>query len=231
MSASLLVDLTPLKKHRNYRLLFSAQIISYFGTSLTQVAVPYQLHALTHSTAQVGYMGIFQIIPLTVGAILGGKLADREDRRQMILQFELILALLMGSLALLTARGGATTTLLYIFVACSSLFTGLHRPSLDALGPQLVPREEYLSMSALNGFRYTFAALIGPSLAAWLITSFPLQWIYVIDGCSYLISIFWIFQIRSPKLTIRGDHKELSWKEGFERAWKTPLLLGTYLVD
>ncbi len=232
MSArSYLLDLSPLKKHRNYRLLFSGQMISYFGTSLTQVAVPYQIHLLTHSTAQVGMIGIFQLGPLALGGILGGKLADQEDRRRLILRFELALAILLGALAIITARGEATTALLYSFVAISSFFTGLHRPALDALGPQLVPKDDYLAMSALNGFRFTFSALIGPSLAAWLISAFPMQWIYAIDSCSYLLSIFWVYQIKPPAYVPDPNKIELSWSEGFSRAWKSPLLLGTYFVD
>src|SRR5438132_9593605 len=92
------VDITPLRRHRDFRLLYIGRFVSLFGNQITFVAVPYQVFTLTHSTVAVGLLGVVELAALLTFALLGGALADALDRRLMVLMSEA--ALMVGSVIL-----------------------------------------------------------------------------------------------------------------------------------
>src|SRR5262245_10362149 len=83
------MDLTPLIRNRDYRYLYAAQFITFFGTMVTYVALPYQIYSITKSTLVVGMLGIVELVPLLATAFVGGALADAVDRRKMVILTEL----------------------------------------------------------------------------------------------------------------------------------------------
>src|SRR5690349_1546191 len=95
-SKSVLLDITPLRRHRDYRLVFLGQTVSSFGTFLTYVALPVQIYRLTNSSGIVGLVSAAQFIPLACTALWGGAFADAFDRRRLLLLCEVLL--LCGSL-------------------------------------------------------------------------------------------------------------------------------------
>src|SRR5690242_17469780 len=78
------LDLGPLRRHRDFRLLWAGQGVSFLGSMVTYVAIPYQAYALTHSSLVVGLLGLAELAPLLVAALAGGALADALDRRLMV---------------------------------------------------------------------------------------------------------------------------------------------------
>src|SRR5215831_8449787 len=90
-------DLKPLRRS-DFRLLFAGQLVSFLGTQVTAVAVPFQLYQLTHSSLAVGLFGLVELVPVLGFAFLGGALADARDRRTMVLLTELVFALTSGLL-------------------------------------------------------------------------------------------------------------------------------------
>lgn len=78
---SQLLDLSLLKRNRDYRLLYLGQFISFIGTMITSVALPYQIYHVTHSTLMVGLLSLAQLLPLLITALIGGVFADRYNRR------------------------------------------------------------------------------------------------------------------------------------------------------
>src|SRR3977135_1555556 len=87
------VDITPLRRHRDFRLLFVGRMVSFFGSMITVVAFPYQVYQQTHSLLLVGLLGVLEFVAILVFAMLGGALADAADRRSLVLLSE---AALMG---------------------------------------------------------------------------------------------------------------------------------------
>src|SRR5260370_5098881 len=79
------LDITPFRRHRDFRLLFVGRLVSFFGTMITFVAVPYQVYQLSHSTLLVGALGLVELAALLVFALLGGPFADAADHRTMAL--------------------------------------------------------------------------------------------------------------------------------------------------
>src|SRR5579885_218692 len=94
-----LVDTTPLRVSADFRRLWVAQAISFAGSTMTMAALPYQIFRLTHSSLDVGLFGLAQLVPLLVFAVLGGVLADRHDKRSLLLLQTVASLLLSACLA------------------------------------------------------------------------------------------------------------------------------------
>lgn len=228
----MLLDISPLRRHRDYRLLFLGQVVSALGTFFTYVALPVQIFELTKSSAMVGLLGIIQLVPVAITAVWGGVLADAVDRRQLLRWCE---ALLMGcSLALATnsLAPHPSVTMLFIVAALMSAISGIHVPALESLTPKLVNREELTAVSALTSFRGTSAAVAGPALAGVCIASWGLPVTFGIDAITYAISLLALTAIRSmPPPDSAPTVSFGNILEGFRYAASRPELIGTYVID
>ena len=160
------IDLGPLRRHRDYRLLWFGLAVSFFGSEISYVAVPYQAYALTGSTAVVGLLALVALAPLLLSAIVGGALADAVDRRRMVLITELGLAALSGVLLVNALLPQPRLWLLFVVEALAASLAGFLRPSLDALTPRLVEKNELTAASALDSLRFQIGLIGGPAVGA-----------------------------------------------------------------
>ncbi len=228
----MLIDLSPLRRHRDFRLVFIGQLVSAFGSFLTYVALPVQLYELTHSSAIVGLLGAAQLLPLACTALWGGALADAMDRRRVLLGAEALL--LCGSLALMANASLAQPSAVAIFVvaALMSALDGFHRPALESLTPRLVASEDLAAVSALSSLRFTTASIAGPALAGLCIAQFGLPFTFAIDVGSYLVSFAALYAIRGMPPAEHAPAVGLSSiAEGLRYAAARPELIGTYVID
>lgn len=226
------MDITPLRRHRDYRLLYIAQTVSFLGTMLTYVALPYQMYQLTHSSLQVGLLGLAELIPLLLTAFIGGALADSVDRRRMVIVTDILLAGGSLTLALLAFSDAPPVWSLYVLAGFMSGMNGLQRPSIDALMPRLVPREDLMAAAALGSFRGSFIMIVGPAIGGVLIASVGLTFTYAMDVCSYVIALGCIVMIRKTTAPEGAERPTLeSVREGFRYARSRQELIGTYVVD
>src|SRR5215831_3561013 len=190
------LSVAPLKKHRDYRLLYTGQLVSMFGSMITYVAVPYQVFVLTHSSFAVGLLGAAQLVPLLIFALWGGAYADAMDRRKLLIVSEIFMT--CGSLALaingIFARG--SVALIFIVSASMSACNGFHRPALDAMTPRLVDREDLTAVSALNFFRFSVSAIGGPALGGLCMAALGYPLTYSMDVLSFGISLVALAAIR-----------------------------------
>jgi MFS family permease len=142
LARHLVVDIGPLRRHRDFRLLWVGRAISLFGSMVTYVAIPYQAYQLTHSSLIVGLLSAVEFATLLVMPLIGGALSDAVDRRRLVLLSELLLA---GASVVLLVNALAPEPRLWVLFAAAGLiaaFDGLQRPPLDALLPRLVGRDE-----------------------------------------------------------------------------------------
>ncbi|HLH30581.1 MAG TPA: MFS transporter [Terriglobia bacterium] len=226
------LSIAPLKKHHDYRLLYTGQLVSMFGSMITYVAVPYQVYDLTHSSFAVGMLGASQLVPLLLFALWGGAYADAMDRRRLLIVSEIFMT--AGSLAL--ALNGLlvhpSVALIFVVSAAMSACNGFHRPALDAMTPRLVDREDLTAVSALNSFRFSMSAIGGPALGGICITALGYPLTYTLDVLSFLVSLVSLAAIRRmPPAdgTSRPGIQSIS--EGLKYALSRPELIGTYAVD
>lgn len=228
----MLLDITPLRRHRDYRLVFLGQTVSSFGTFLTYVALPVQIYRLTNSSGIVGLVSAAQFIPLACTALWGGAFADAFDRRRLLLLCEVLL--LCGSLALCVNAfmPSPSVPLIFVVAALMSAVSGFHTPALESLTPRLVDREELPAVSALTGLRGTTAAIAGPALAGVLIAAFGLPITFAADAATYAISLLCLVTIRSmPPVEGAPEVGLASIVGGIRYAISRPELIGTYVVD
>jgi MFS family permease len=226
------LNLAPLRKHRDYRLLYTGQLVSMFGSMITYVAVPYQVFELTHSSFVVGLLGAAQLLPLLLFALWGGAYADAMDRRKLLIVSEIVMT--GGSLALAINGMLAHASLALIFAvsATMSACNGFHRPALDAMTPRLVDREDLTAVSALNFFRFSISSIGGPALGGvcMAVLGYPLT--YMIDVLSFLISLISLAAIRRMPPSDRASQPGIqSIAQGLKYALGRPELIGTYVVD
>jgi len=227
-----LLDVSPLRRHRDFRLLFVGQLVSAFGNFLTYVALPVQIYDLTGSSAIVGLLGAAQLVALAAAALWGGAFADAIDRRRLLLWCEAILALLAIALAVNSLLPRPSVAALFVISGFMSAVTGFHRPALEAMTPRLVEFGELSAVSALSALRRTVASVAGPALAGICIASFGLPMTYLIDVATFLLSLVALGAMRAmPPAPGAKAAGIASIVEGLQYALKRPELVGTYVVD
>jgi MFS family permease len=227
----MILDISPLIKNRDYRLLYTGQLVSAFGSMITYVAVPYQVWEITKSSFAVGMLGAVQLVPLLFFALWGGAYADSMDRRKLLVVSEILMAL--GSLLLAVNSMFSAPSIVLIFVVSAGMaaLNGFHRPALDALTPRLVDREDLRAVSALGSLRYSLSAIAGPALGGILIAKTGIVSTYLIDVATFVISLVSLAAIRrmpAPGAKKPGIRTIL---EGLSYAKSRPELMGTYIVD
>jgi MFS family permease len=226
------IDIGPLRRHREFRLLYIGQAVSFAGSMITYVAIPFQVYDLTHSTLVVGLLGVAELVPLLGTALLGGALADAHDRRRLVLLADtalLLLALVLVGNAMLDEPH---VWLLFVVAAGMSAAGGLQRPPLDAMLPRLVPREELPAASALEGFRDNAGRIAGPALAGVLIATAGLGATYAVDAASFLVSLAALARMRAIPPSPEAAPPSLARvREGWRYARSRQELIGSYAVD
>lgn len=226
------VDTTPLRRHRDFRLLFAGQLVSFFGTMITSVAVPFQAYAITHSSLAVGLFGLVQLAPMLLLAFVGGALADALDRRWLVLLTELSLSLLSVTLLVNALLPHPHLWLLYVVAALQVGFDALQRPSLNALLPRLVDRDELTAAAALNSLRSTSGMILGPAAAGLLIAVVGLPGAYGVDAATFVVSLVALRLMRAVPPPPDAERPSLRGVvDGLRYAGSRPELLGTYVVD
>lgn len=228
----MLIDISPLKTYRDYRLLFTGQLISQLGTMVSYMAVPYQVYELTKSNALVGALGLVQFVPVVIFGLLGGTYADRLNRRKLILVCEFVLALCIGLLLLNSLRSEPSVIAIFILVAIAQSVVGFHRPSMEALTQKMVEPRDYAAVGALGSFRYSVSAISGPLLGGILIAAFGLKGAYLFDFISFLgalICVALMSRVPNPEPSERSPLTDA--KAGMKFAISKPELIGTYLID
>jgi MFS family permease len=226
------IDLTPLRESREFRLLFAGQAVSFFGSMMTFVALPWQTYRLTGSTLASGLLGVAEFVPIFIMAFVGGALADAVDRRRMVRLTEALLAL--GTL-LLVFNSLLAEPRVWVLFLCAALFAalnGLQRPSLDALIPRLVTAEQMPAAIALRSLGATVSMIGGPALGGLLVATAGPAVTYSIDFVTFAASLAALWAMRAVPPPAGAERPSLrSIVEGLRYARGRPELLGTYLID
>jgi MFS family permease len=230
--SSLAIDLTPLRKYRDFRLIFTAGLFSYFGSMITFVALPFQIKELTGSYWMVGLIGAVEIIPLIIFGLYGGVLADHVDRKKMIWLTEFGTLVATFILFLNALRDKPSVVLIFIIAAIFAALSGLKRPSQEAILPRLVNHGDLPSASALMSLRWQFGGIVGPAVGGILVATYGAETGYLVDCLTFVVSLALLARIKNvPPLTTRTAPSIESLMEGIRYAFSRRDLLGTYVVD
>jgi MFS family permease len=229
------IDLGPLRRHRDFRLRTIAASVSVFGAYFTLIAVPVQIMRLTDSTVAVGLVGAVEFVPIVVVGLLGGAIADRFDRRKVVLASEL--GALACTLVLLVNSMLAEPQLwvIYLMAAGAASASALQRPSLDAMLPRYVPHAEIPSASMVNNQAWGLAGIAGTTLGG-VLASTNISLAYAVDATSFVLALLVFSRLtplpRTLSTVVPGVRATLaSVGEGLRYAVGRKDLLGTYLID
>lgn len=226
------MDVGPLRRHRDYRLLFAGQALSFFGSMVTYVAVPYQVYQLTGSSLAVGLLSLAALAPLLVTALIGGAIADAVDRRRMLQLAELFLGLSVVILLANSLLDEPKVWVLFVVTPLMAALDGFQRPSLDSMVPRLVSREELPAAVALDTFRGEVGMIAGPAVGGLLIATIGLPATYGLDVATYGASVVALALMRAVPPPPDATPPSLrSIVEGIKYAWSREELLGSYGVD
>lgn len=226
------VDVTPLRRHRDFRLLFIGRFVSFFGSMISSVALPYQVYQLTHNLLAVGVLGVVEFGPILVFAFIGGALADARDRRTMVLLSEAALMVCSAVLVVNAAIARPQVWVLFVVSALWGVLDALQRPSLDAMLPRLVDRHELSAAAALGGIRGTLGQTLGPALGGVLIAAFGLTLTYGVNVATFVVGLACLGLMRAVPPPVDAERPSVRRVvEGLRYARSRQELIGTYIVD
>jgi MFS family permease len=227
----LLLDLSPLRRSRDFRILVGGQLVSILGTQLAAVAVPYQVYRLTGSSLDVGLVSLAQLIPLIVGGLLGGAIADAVDRRRLLLVGELLLAACSAALALNAGPAPALWPLFAVSALAAGLagLAGLDDAGHSSIIPGLVRRSELPGANAL----FQLGGVAGPAVAGLLLAGTGIRLAYAADAASFGVAFLAVALIAPQPAAPRdpGRRRLPSLTEGFAYLRGRQALQGAFLID
>jgi MFS family permease len=226
------IDFTPLKKYPDFRNLWTAGLISYLGSMITYVALPFHLKEITGSYLAVGILGVIEIVPLIVFGLYGGVLADAVDRKKMIWATEAGALLIVLILLINSTLPNPETFVIYVAAALFAMVDGLQRPSMGAILPRLVSHEDLPSASALLTLRWQFGVIVGPTLGGIIFSTMSITAGYALDIATYLISLIFLMKVRNiPPLKEAEKPSLASLLDGVRYAFSRQDLMATYIID
>ena len=226
------IDLSPLRKSRDFRNLWAAGLISYFGSMITYVAVPFQIKELTNSYVAVAISGLIEIVPLVIFGLYGGVLADAIDRKKLIWITEALSLLLTGLLLINALSGSPSIILIYVVSGLFAAVSGLRQPAMQAALPRLVDHEDMVSAAALMSLRWQTGVIIGPTIGGVLISTFSVSVGYAADIATFVISLILLAMMSNIPPSQEAEKPSLAGLfEGIKYALARKDLLATSLVD
>jgi MFS family permease len=214
-------------RHRNYRLYFSGQVASLTGTWMQQIAMSWLVYRLTGSVLLLGIVAFAGQIPVLLVAPLGGLIADRADRRKLLLATQ---ATALGQslvLAVLTFSAAIAPWHLVALALLLGTCNAIDIPARQSYFVHLIGRREDLPNAiALNSFAINGARLVGPALAGAVVAALGEAICFLLNSLSYLAMLAALMAIRTPPMPVARPGARRALTEGFRYAFGTPAARG-----
>lgn len=225
------VDIGALRESKAFRRLSAGQLVSLVGRQITVVAVPYQVYTMTRSPALVGLLGLAQVVPLIGVSLLGGGIADRVDRRRLLLVTQALLGLCSFAL-LVGALSHVPVYVVFIVVALAASVAALDSPTRTAIVPNLVSAERLPGALSINIAMFQTTLIAGPALGGLVIAHLGLAGAYLVDVASFLAALVavWLLPPQPPHSTNR-EPTLAALRRGFAFIRRRRVILGGYAMD
>ncbi len=241
MTAALLAlnarTFSSVRRHRNYRLFFTGQLVSVSGTWMQNVAMAWLVLRLTHSPVAVGILAVCRFAPFTLFGLFAGVIADGRDNRRTLMATQAASMVLAAVLAILAISGQATVWEVYVLAVLSGTVLVLDAPVRQGLTFQMVGRDELPNAVALNSSIFNASRILGPSLAGIVIAAGGLGICFALNAVSFLAVLAGLALMRPSELypLERGERPALlrGAREALGYARRRPrvlLVLGMVLV-
>jgi MFS family permease len=229
---SLVVDPTPLRLDRDFRLLWTGQAISTVGRMVTSVVLPYQVYVLTGDLLALGALSLVQLVPILIFALGGGAVADAVDRRRLLLITQIGLALSSVALTLLALIPSPAIWAIFAVAFVQAGIGAVDQPARGSAIPRLVPPERLPAAIALNQIVFNGAAVIGPAFGGILLAVTSVAACYFVDVVTFGAAIAAVLVIRPIPPHPGAVRPSIgAVMEGLRFARRRRPVLATFLVD
>ncbi len=228
----IVIDVAPLRESRDFRWLYTGRLTAQAGNVVATTAASWQVYALTHSPLAVGLLSLTSSIGMLVSLLAGGVLADRYDRRTLLLATELPQAALAVALLVNSVAPHPAVWAVYAITLAAGLLSGIGAPASTAATPALVGPSRLPAAAALNGMGGQLGNLGGPALAGLLIAGPGLAACYAVDAGCFVLATTALLFVRPLPPTVRVQRPGFrSLAEGFRHVRHDGVLGGMLLID
>jgi MFS family permease len=184
------------RKHRNYRLFFTGQVISNIGTWMQRVAQAWLILSLTHSAVAVGILALCQFLPFTLFSLAAGVVVDRLDAWKTVISTQVTQMLLASTIAVIALAGVAQPWQVYAIAALMGLVQVLDAPSRQTLTFRMVGPLELNNAISLNSGVFNGARIFGPAIGGVLIAAAGAGVCFAVNAASYIAVILGLLLMR-----------------------------------
>jgi MFS family permease len=224
------------RKHRNYRLFFTGQVISNIGTWMQRVAQAWLVLSLTHSPFAVGILALCQFMPFTLFSLFAGVVVDRLDAWRTVISTQVTQMLLASTIAVIALAGVAQAWEVYVIAALMGLVQVLDAPSRQSLTFRMVGPLELPNAISLNSGVFNGARIFGPAIAGVLIAAAGAGVCFAVNAASYLAVLAGLLLMRPeefhvvgrrerPRSLMAGLKEGISYARSDNRVWLTLILV------
>jgi len=229
---SIAVDTSALRESRDFRLLTAGAVVTGLGTQAALVALPYQVYVITRSPVLVGLIGLAELGPLVGMSLLGGAIADRMDRRRLLLLCQIALVAVAAALAAGAFLGSPPIWLLYVLAGLSAGASAIERVTRQALVPNVVAPERLRSALSFTFGLYQLTMVVGPALGGVLIAALGVGAAYTADAASCAGMVV-AAALMSPRVPERTEHEPIvrAIREGLRYARRDGAIMGSFVID
>ncbi|WP_158881418.1 enterobactin transporter EntS [Amycolatopsis anabasis] len=230
----LVIDVKPLRTSAGYRLVFGAQTLTVLTTALTNVAINLHVYQLTGSSVQVGLVGLVFGLALLGGLLAGGVLADRMDRRRLVLSTRAVVAVVLAGLAINAASPSPLLWFVYVAAVLAGGINGLGGSALMAAIPALVDAKQLAAAGALLTTTSQFGAMVGPTIAGLVAAGPGVAVCFAVDALGYVagVVLMWFLPpLRPADADASQQHPLRSLVEGLKFVRRNQVVGGLLLID
>jgi MFS family permease len=224
------------RKHRNYRLFFTGQVISNIGTWMQRVAQAWLVLSLTHSPLAVGILALCQFMPFTLFSLVAGVVVDRLDAWRTVISTQLTQMLLASTIAVIALAGVAQAWHVYVIATLMGIVQVLDAPSRQSLTFRMVGPLELPNAISLNSGVFNGARIFGPAIAGVLIAAAGAGVCFAVNAASYLAVLAGLLLMRPeefhavtrrerPRSIAAGLKEGISYARQDSRVWLTLILV------
>jgi MFS family permease len=220
-----------LQKNRNYRSLWLGSVVSQFGDWFNLLAAASLLTALTNSGVAISYLFLARFLPLFLFSPLAGLLADRVNRRTLLIVSDVLRALIV--LGFLLVRSADQIWLFYLLTVSQFILSALFTPARNALLANVVAPQELVTANALDSLTWSTMLALGAFLGGVVAAVFGAETAFVLDSLTFLLSAWFIARIVLPSKVKAGSVGRTGWLDfvdGFRYLWGAPFILGIALA-
>ena len=187
-------------RNRNFRLFFTGQLISQAGTWLTTIALTLLVLDITHSGVAIGLLVACQFGPVLLFGAWGGLIADRSDKRKLLLITQTLEMLQSFALAALAFSPNPPLAAFYVVSVAGGFMLAFDNPARRSFVAEMVPESDVQNAVTLNSALMTSSRVIGPALAGILVVTVGFGWCFTVDAVSYLAVIASLLMMRTADL-------------------------------